>query len=120
MTISITISLLVSLPVGVVIGLTLPKVVRSCGQGVRRRRRENREREEDAGKRRESKEGGEEGEDIYEEPDKMATVITLSENEAYGLSQIISKSGDQDMKRSMRLLLAAVLAGCSLFHGGQC
>ena len=86
MTISITITLLVSLPVGVVIGLTLPKAVR-CGQGVRKRRRENREGEEDAGNRRESKEGGEEGEDIYEEPDKMATVITLSENEAYGLSQ---------------------------------
>ena len=34
-----------------------------------------------------AKEGEEEGEDIYEEPDKMATVITLSENEAYGLSQ---------------------------------
>ena len=86
MTISIIVTLLVSLPVGVVIGLTLPKAVRSCGQGVRRRW-ENREGEEDAGKRGKSKEGGEEGEDIYEEPDKMATVITLSENEAYGLSQ---------------------------------
>ena len=75
MTISIIITLLVSLPVGVVIGLTLPKVVRSCGQGVRRRRRwENKEREEEEG-------------EIYEEPDKMATVIPLSENEAYGLSQ---------------------------------
>ena len=75
MTISIIITLLVSLPVGVVIGLTLPNAVRSCGQGVRRRRR-----------RRENKRGEEEGV-IYEEPDKMATVIPLSENEAYGLSQ---------------------------------
>ena len=67
-------TLLVSLTVGVVIGLTLLKVVRSCGQGVRKRRREMRE-------------GEEEGGEIYEEPDKMATVIPLSENEAYGLSQ---------------------------------
>ena len=73
-TISIIVTLLVSLPVGVVIGLTLPKVVRSCGQGVRRRRRENKGGEEEEG-------------EIYEEPDKMATVIPLSENEAYGLSQ---------------------------------
>ena len=72
-----------SLPVGVVIGLTLSKVVRRCGQGVRKRRRENKEREESAGKR----ERKEEGEDIYEEPDKITTVITLSGNEAYGLSQ---------------------------------
>ena len=68
--VNIIITLLVSLPVGVVIGLTL-KAVRRCGQGVRKRRRwENREGE---------KEG-----DIYEEPDKIMTVITLSENEAYG------------------------------------
>ena len=56
MTISIIVTLLVSLPVGVVIGLTLPKAVRSCNQGVRRRW-DNREGEEDAGKRRESKRG---------------------------------------------------------------
>ena len=76
-----------SLPVGVVIGLTLPKVVRRCGQGVRKRRRENKEREEDAGKTEENREGEEEEGDIYEEPDKITTVITLSGNEAYGLSQ---------------------------------
>ena len=59
-------SLLVSLPVGVVL----------LSQAVRRyvRRMKMREGEEDGG-------------DIYEEPDKMATVIPLSQNEAYVLSQ---------------------------------
>ncbi|CAI8025147.1 Titin [Geodia barretti] len=70
--ITFTITLLVSLPVGVVIGLLLPQAVRRCVGGVRRMKR--REGEEDEG-------------DIYEEPDKMATVIPLSQNEAYVCSQ---------------------------------
>ena len=72
MAITFTITLLVSLPVGVVIGLLLPQAVRRCVGGVRRMKM--REGEEDEG-------------DIYEEPDRMATVIPLSQNEAYVCSQ---------------------------------
>ncbi|CAI8012050.1 Titin, partial [Geodia barretti] len=70
--IAFTITLLVSLPVGVVIGLLLPQAVRRCVGGVRRMKM--REGEEDEG-------------DIYEDPDRMATVIPLSQNEAYVCSQ---------------------------------
>ena len=72
MAIAFTITLLVSLPVGVVIGLLLPQAVRRCVGGVRKMK--GREGEEDEG-------------DIYEEPDRMATVIPLSQNEAYAGSQ---------------------------------
>ena len=72
MAITFTITLLVFQPVGVVIGLLLPQAVRRCVGGVRRMKM--REGEEDEG-------------DIYEEPDRMATVIPLSQNEAYVCSQ---------------------------------
>ena len=57
MAITFTITLLVFLPVGVVL---LSQAVRRC---VRKRR---------------GREGGEDEGDIYEEPDKMATVIPVS------------------------------------------
>ena len=77
MAITFIITLLVSLPVGVVIGLMLSsQAVRRCAGRVWNLRK--------------SRGRGDAEEDTYEQPDKMAAVIHLSENTAY------ARSGQRD------------------------